>query len=114
MGRRAWGGRSVSRSIAKHGRSPPPWLKKLWFRDDIDPCRDGNRCIGRWTKDESDGEQTCAVRGDGDECSLQVVRGKIALQAGFLLSLINPNSPDDPVKIEKLKKAAESVMQVKL
>ena len=42
------------------------------------------------------------------------VRGKIALQAGFLLSLIAPSSPDDPVKIAKLKKAAESVMQLKL
>jgi hypothetical protein len=42
------------------------------------------------------------------------VRGKIALQAGFLVSLIAPNSPDDPTKIDKLRKAAESVMQVKL
>ncbi len=42
------------------------------------------------------------------------VKGKVALQAGFLLSLIAPNTPDDPVKIEKLRKAAESVMQVKL
>ncbi len=41
------------------------------------------------------------------------VRGKIALQAGFLLSLITPATPDDPVKIDKLKKAAESVMQMK-
>lgn len=42
------------------------------------------------------------------------VRGKIALQAGFLLSFITPGAPDDPVKIEKLKKAAASVMQLKL
>jgi hypothetical protein len=42
------------------------------------------------------------------------VRGKIALQAGFLVSLIAANSPDDPVKIDKLRKAAESVMQLKL
>jgi len=40
-----------------------------------------------------------------------VVRGKIALQTGFLLSLITPASPDDPAKIEKLRKAAEPVLQ---
>jgi len=43
-----------------------------------------------------------------------VVRGKIALQAGFLVSLITPTSPDDPAKIDKLRKAAESVIQLKL
>ena len=42
------------------------------------------------------------------------VRGKIALQAGFLVSLISANSPDDPAKIDKLRKAAESVMQLKI
>ncbi len=42
------------------------------------------------------------------------MRGKIALQAGFLLSLVTPATPDDPAKTDKLKKAAESVLQVKL
>ena len=42
-----------------------------------------------------------------------VVRGKIALQTGFLLALVSAASPDDPVKIEKLRKAAESVLQTK-
>lgn len=42
------------------------------------------------------------------------MRGKIALQAGFLLSLISPNTPDDAAKIDKLRKAAESVMQLRL
>jgi len=42
-----------------------------------------------------------------------VVRGKIALQTGFLLALINQATPDDPAKIEKLRKAAESVLQTK-
>jgi hypothetical protein len=43
-----------------------------------------------------------------------VIRGKIALQTGFILSLVNAASPDDPVKIEKLKKAAEAVLQIAL
>jgi hypothetical protein len=42
-----------------------------------------------------------------------VVRGKIALQTGFLLSLLNPTSPDDPAKTDKLKKAAEAVLQIR-
>lgn len=41
-------------------------------------------------------------------------RGKIALQAGFMLSFISPTTPDDPAKIEKLKKAVASVMKVNL
>jgi len=42
------------------------------------------------------------------------IRGKIALQTGFILSLVNASSPDDPVKVDKLKKAVESVLQLKL
>jgi hypothetical protein len=42
------------------------------------------------------------------------IKGKIALQAGFLLSLVSPTSPDDPIKLEKLKKAARDVLQLKL
>jgi hypothetical protein len=42
------------------------------------------------------------------------VRGKIALQTGFILSLVNAASPDDPVKVEKLKKAAGAVLQIVL
>lgn len=41
-------------------------------------------------------------------------RGKIALQAGFLLSLVSASSPDDPAKIEKLKKAAADVLQLRV
>ena len=40
-------------------------------------------------------------------------RGKIALQTGFLLSLVSATTPDDPVKLDKLKKAATAVLQVK-
>ena len=42
------------------------------------------------------------------------VRGKIALQTGFLLSLVGATTPDDPVKLDKLKKAAADVLQLKL
>jgi hypothetical protein len=42
------------------------------------------------------------------------VRGKIALQAGFMLSFVTASTPDDPAKIEKLKKAVALVMKVSL
>jgi hypothetical protein len=42
------------------------------------------------------------------------MKGKIGLQTGFLLSLISPSSPDDPAKIEKLRKAAADVLQLRL
>ena len=42
------------------------------------------------------------------------VRGKLTLQTGFLISLVNPTTPDDSVKIEKLKKAAADVLQLRL
>jgi hypothetical protein len=51
---------------------------------------------------------------DEKKLDAAAVRGKIALQTGFLLSLLSPNVPDDPVKIDKLKKAAASVMQLHL
>jgi len=41
-------------------------------------------------------------------------RGKLALQAGFMLSLISPATPDDPDKLDRLKKAAATVLQLKL
>jgi len=42
------------------------------------------------------------------------VKGKIALQTGFLLSLITAATPDDPAKVAKLKQAAADVLQLKL
>jgi hypothetical protein len=50
---------------------------------------------------------------DEKKLDAAAVRGKIALQTGFILSLITPTSADDPVKIEKLRKAAESILQTK-
>jgi hypothetical protein len=39
-------------------------------------------------------------------------RGKIALQTGSLLSLVSANTPDDPVKLDKLRKAVAAVLQL--
>lgn len=39
------------------------------------------------------------------------VRGTIGLKAGFLLAFVTPDTPDDPVKIDKLKRAAEETLK---
>lgn len=36
--------------------------------------------------------------------------GSIALKAGVLLALVNPSTPDDPVKLQKLRTAAKEVL----
>ena len=41
-------------------------------------------------------------------------RGEIALQTGFLITLIEPDDPDDPSKVEALKEAARSVLGLNL
>jgi len=41
-------------------------------------------------------------------------RGAIGMKAGFIVSLITPNDPDDPVKIEKLRNAVQSVLGIRL
>lgn len=41
-------------------------------------------------------------------------RGAIAMKSGFIISLITPNDPDDPEKIELLRKAAEQVLGLRL
>jgi hypothetical protein len=38
------------------------------------------------------------------------LRGQIALKAGFTLDLIDPDGPDDPVKLRNLKAAARAVL----
>lgn len=38
--------------------------------------------------------------------------GSIGLKAGVLLALVKPETPDDPVKIEKLKSAAKEVLGI--
>lgn len=42
------------------------------------------------------------------------VKGKLGLRSGTLLSLINPNTPDNPETIAKLKQAAKEVLNVML
>jgi hypothetical protein len=41
-------------------------------------------------------------------------RGALAIQCGFLITLVGPNDPDDPEKIRALKVAAEDVLGLKL
>jgi hypothetical protein len=42
------------------------------------------------------------------------VRGTIGLRTGRLLSLISPNTPDDPIVIAKMKQAAKEVLNINL
>lgn len=42
------------------------------------------------------------------------VKGKLSLRAGLLLAFVTPDSPDDPVKLEKLRTAARELLEVEL
>lgn len=41
-------------------------------------------------------------------------RGQLALRAGFLISLVEPEDPDDPDKIASLRKAAMDELGLRL
>ncbi len=41
-------------------------------------------------------------------------RGAIALKAGFIISLVTPNDPDDPDRIAALESAAQSILDLRL
>lgn len=41
-------------------------------------------------------------------------RGELALRCGFLVSLIGPDDPDDPQKVEALRSAAREVFGIDL
>ncbi len=41
---------------------------------------------------------------------LYKTRGLIGLRAGFVLGLVTPDTPDDPLKIAALKEAAQDVL----
>jgi len=40
------------------------------------------------------------------------IRGKIGLKAGFVLAFITADTPDDKVKIEKLRQAIKEVLNI--
>lgn len=42
------------------------------------------------------------------------VKGKLSLRSGMLLAFVKPDSPDDPVKLEKLRAAARELLQIEL
>lgn len=52
------------------------------------------------------------IQADGRD--MTQTKGLIALKAGKLLSLISPNTPDDPAFIAKLRGAAKEVLGVSL
>lgn len=41
-------------------------------------------------------------------------RGAIAMRVGFIITLVNPDDPDDPQKLLALKTAAEEVLGLRL
>lgn len=41
-------------------------------------------------------------------------RGAIAMKVGFIITLITPDEPDDPVKIADLKAAADEILGLRL
>jgi len=41
-------------------------------------------------------------------------RGALALETGFLVSMVSPDDPDDEARIELLKKAARDVLGLTL
>ncbi len=41
-------------------------------------------------------------------------RGELALRCGFLISLIGPDEPDDPQRIQAIKDAAQSLWGLNL
>ena len=42
------------------------------------------------------------------------VKGAISLKAGVILALVGPSTPDDPVKLEKLKAAVRAILKTEL
>jgi hypothetical protein len=42
------------------------------------------------------------------------IKGKLSLKSGLLFAIIRPNTPDDPVKLEKLRAAVRELLGVDL
>ncbi len=41
-------------------------------------------------------------------------RGELAMKCGFIITLIGPNDPDDPKKVEALRDAAKATLGLNL
>jgi hypothetical protein len=52
------------------------------------------------------------IKADGLDAT--AVKGKIGLRSGKVMAFINPDTPDDPEAIAKLKKAAAEVLNLQL
>jgi hypothetical protein len=42
------------------------------------------------------------------------VKGKLSLKSGMLLAFVKPETPDDPVKLEKLRAAARELLKIEI
>jgi hypothetical protein len=50
------------------------------------------------------------IKADGLDA--MAVKGKIGLRTGKMLAFINPNTPDDPETVTKLRQAAKDVLNI--
>jgi hypothetical protein len=55
-------------------------------------------------------ESLCA----GRKLNPAQVKGSLSLRAGILLALVNEATPDDPVKLEKLRAAARELFKMEI
>jgi hypothetical protein len=42
------------------------------------------------------------------------IKGRLSLKSGLILALVREETPDDPVKLEKLRAAAQALLKVSL
>ncbi len=61
-----------------------------------------------------DGCQQVLAHIDAEGLDIFRTRGAFAMKLGFILSLAQPDIPDDPEQIAKLKDAAEEILGIKL
>lgn len=51
---------------------------------------------------------------DNNKLDVFKTRGELAMKCGFIITLIGPNDPDDPTKVEALRAAAKSTLGLDL
>lgn len=61
-----------------------------------------------------DGCQKIAEYIDANGMDVFKTRGAVAMKTGFLITLVGPDDPDDPTKIQALKEAARDVLGIEL